>query len=51
LNAYKAGRDGAGLEDGVTFDAAGNLYGTISLGGGRSLCQDGCGTIFELSPN
>src|SRR5277367_38696 len=49
LYAFKAGRDGAGPQDGVTLDAAGNLYGTTSLGG-SSGCQDGCGTIFKLSP-
>jgi uncharacterized repeat protein (TIGR03803 family) len=33
------------------FDAAGNLYGTASAGGGTSPhCAIGCGTIFELSP-
>lgn len=37
----------------VTFDAAGNLYGTLSFGG-SGVCphkSDGCGTVFELSPN
>jgi uncharacterized repeat protein (TIGR03803 family) len=37
----------------VTFDAAGNLYGTL-IYGGSGVCPnktDGCGTVFELSPN
>jgi uncharacterized repeat protein (TIGR03803 family) len=37
----------------VTFDAAGNLYGTLNYGG-SGVCPnrtDGCGTAFELSPN
>jgi uncharacterized repeat protein (TIGR03803 family) len=40
------GSDGSGLFGGVTFDAAGNLYGTTSWGGGF-----GHGTVFELTPN
>ena len=39
------GYDGEGPMGGVTFDRAGNLYGTNSLGG-----QFGFGNIFELSP-
>ena len=35
----------------VTLDAAGNIYGTASIGGNTSVCPDGCGTVFELSPN
>ncbi len=37
----------------VTFDAAGNLYGTVAYGG-SGVCPnktDGCGTLFELSPS
>jgi uncharacterized repeat protein (TIGR03803 family) len=37
--------DGASPESGLTFDAAGNLYGT-TMGGGET----GNGTVFELSP-
>jgi uncharacterized repeat protein (TIGR03803 family) len=32
----------------LTFDSAGNLYGTSVEGGP---CIDNCGTVFELSPN
>jgi len=38
---------------GVSFDAAGNLYGVASDGGNgdASLCGDqGCGTLFQLQP-
>jgi len=41
------GRAGGG---GLIFDQAGNLYGTTSLGGGGS-CPDGCGVVFQLTPN
>jgi uncharacterized repeat protein (TIGR03803 family) len=34
---------------GLIFDSAGNLYGT-TRSGGRSICETGCGTVFELSP-
>jgi uncharacterized repeat protein (TIGR03803 family) len=55
--AYKAlhnfkGKDGATPELGnLIFDASGNLYGTTSFGGRLSMCINGCGTVFELSPN
>jgi uncharacterized repeat protein (TIGR03803 family) len=44
------GDKGAGPEAGLVIDAAGNLYGTTSLGGSTK-CRGGCGTVFELSPN
>jgi uncharacterized repeat protein (TIGR03803 family) len=40
----------------LTFDAAGNLYGTTNQGGNGDVQQcfidefDGCGTVFELAP-
>jgi uncharacterized repeat protein (TIGR03803 family) len=39
------GATGSGPMTGLTFDVAGNLYGTTSSGG-----ADGEGTVFELSP-
>lgn len=41
--------DGARPTGNLASDHAGNLYGTTQ-GGGNSIC-DGCGTVFELSPN
>jgi uncharacterized repeat protein (TIGR03803 family) len=38
----------------LIFDAAGNLYGTTSVGGesdGGGKCPNGCGTVFKLAPN
>ncbi len=36
----------------LTFDAAGNLYGTTSRGGASgSGCIDGCGVVWKLKPN
>ncbi len=50
LHAF-GGRDGANPTSPLIFDAAGNLYGTTSSGGSSSVCNGGCGTVFELSPN
>lgn len=54
LHNFAGGPDGATPLAALTLDAAGNLYGTTSVGGGS--CPDisgvrpGCGTAFELSP-
>jgi uncharacterized repeat protein (TIGR03803 family) len=46
-----SGSDGISPLNGVTFDKAGNLYGSAAGGGrGKSICQEGCGLVFELSP-
>jgi hypothetical protein len=42
--------DGAGPVAALTFDAQGNLYGTTGGGGTGIGCQEGCGTVFELTP-
>jgi uncharacterized repeat protein (TIGR03803 family) len=34
----------------LTLDNTGNVYGT-TLFGGNSDCNNGCGTVFELSPS
>lgn len=48
---FAGGSDGAEPLDGLVLDAAGNLYGTTTAGGGSASCTNGCGTVFELSPN
>jgi len=40
--------DGHWPEARLTFDSAGNLYSTTQ-GGGSGSCQNGCGTVFEVS--
>ena len=45
------GLDGAAPYAGVVLDAAGNLYGATVSGGNATACGDeGCGTIYELTP-
>src|SRR5579863_4461458 len=44
-----SGNDGS-EPGGVIFDAAGNMYGATTLGGGNGCGGQGCGVIFELSP-
>jgi uncharacterized repeat protein (TIGR03803 family) len=46
LYNFAGGEDGASPNSGVTFDGAGNLYGTATFGGSNSY-----GTIYELSPS
>lgn len=48
-NFSGAPNDGANPDGALTFDAAGSLYGTTSLGGSVS-CGQGCGTVYRLSP-
>jgi len=45
LYSFGTGTDGATPISRVNFDAAGNLYGTTSVGG-----DNGYGTIFQLKP-
>lgn len=45
------GLDGNTPEGPVTFDSAGNLYGTTVFGGPPQGCDAGCGLLFELSPS
>jgi uncharacterized repeat protein (TIGR03803 family) len=49
LYSFMDGADGGFPEAGLVRDAAGNLYGTASLGGTVTFtCFDGCGTVFRL---
>jgi uncharacterized repeat protein (TIGR03803 family) len=45
--------DGAGPDSALYMDSSGNLFGTAMSGGvltGSCKGEDGCGTVFELSP-
>jgi len=48
LHSFQQSGDGEGAFAGVTFDRAGNIYGT-TVGGGAS-GQYGLGTIYKLTP-
>jgi uncharacterized repeat protein (TIGR03803 family) len=50
LYNFSGSPDGAWPAGGLTFDAAGNLYGTTALGGTSVNCNGGCGTVFKLTP-
>ena len=51
LYNFSCGADGKNPHGGVTFDGAGNLYGTTVAGGSGNPCTgDGCGVVFELTP-
>jgi uncharacterized repeat protein (TIGR03803 family) len=50
LHTFTGGSDGGNPEDSLTFDAAGNLYGTADVGGVSCGQAYGCGVAFELSP-
>ncbi|HWZ83708.1 MAG TPA: choice-of-anchor tandem repeat GloVer-containing protein [Terriglobales bacterium] len=50
LYSFRGGADGGIPKAGLIFDATGNLYGTTSMGGDDTNCNQGCGTVFELSP-
>ena len=52
LYAFQGGADGYWPSGNLVLDASGNLYGTTMYGGNYTVCTgDGCGTVFELSPN
>jgi uncharacterized repeat protein (TIGR03803 family) len=45
-----AGPDGANPTTGLTWDTAGNLYGSTVAGGAPNFCGADCGVVFRLSP-
>ncbi len=52
LYAFQGGTDGWYPSGNLLLDKSGNLYGTTLYGGTGTTCSNnGCGTVFELSPN
>jgi len=45
------GSDGSNPVGGLVRDRQGNLYGATYFGGSSTNCNNGCGTIFELTPS
>jgi len=50
VRIFKGGKDGAAPQAGVISDAAGNLYGTTTAGGGTGCRGAGCGVVFKVAP-
>ncbi len=51
LHAFSGGEDGSHPLGGVVLDKAGNIYGTTEWGG-QFLCgNQGCGTVFKITPD
>jgi uncharacterized repeat protein (TIGR03803 family) len=50
LYSFHGTSDGGSPSSNLTFDAAGNLYGTAPYGG-ENCGGYGCGVVFELSPS
>jgi|HubBroStandDraft_1064217.scaffolds.fasta_scaffold42217_2 uncharacterized repeat protein (TIGR03803 family) len=51
LHAFGGSPDGSAPESNLIVDAKGDLYGTSYAGGTGTACLDGCGTVFQLTPN
>jgi hypothetical protein len=51
LHAFGGSPDGSAPESNLIVDAKADLYGTSYAGGTGTACLDGCGTVFQLTPN
>jgi uncharacterized repeat protein (TIGR03803 family) len=50
LYSFRGGTDGINPSTPLIADAAGNLFGSTTDGGG-GVCPGGCGVVFELKPS
>jgi uncharacterized repeat protein (TIGR03803 family) len=50
LYGFKGGNDAAQPTSDLIASATGALYGTTIAGGGSTVCGNGCGTVFKLTP-
>jgi uncharacterized repeat protein (TIGR03803 family) len=51
LYAFHGGQDGRAPFGDLALDSVGNIYGATAIGGGNHCFGDGCGTVFELTPD
>ncbi|MGA2759584.1 MAG: choice-of-anchor tandem repeat GloVer-containing protein [Candidatus Cybelea sp.] len=51
LYTFEGGNDAAFPEESLVAGKGGVLYGASTGGGGSSVCQGGCGTVFSLTPS
>jgi uncharacterized repeat protein (TIGR03803 family) len=51
LYTFQGGNDAANPQAGLIAGNGGVLFGNTVYGGGASLCSNGCGTVFELTPS
>jgi uncharacterized repeat protein (TIGR03803 family) len=49
LYDFTGGSDGGEPFGTLVFDAAGDLYGTASMGGSGGSCSGGCGVVFKIA--
>jgi uncharacterized repeat protein (TIGR03803 family) len=50
LHSFTGGPDGGRPASALLIDSSGNLYGTTQYGGNGECYGNGCGVLFELSP-
>jgi len=50
LYSFTGGADGSSPHSALIQGTDGNFYGTAELGGASSACDDGCGTVFRMTP-
>ncbi len=49
IYSFQGSTDGRSPSGGVSFDAAGNVYGATAIGGGGGCSGFGCGVIYKLT--
>jgi len=50
LSRFPGSNNGSEPFAGLVVDPSGSLYGTTQHGGGSPNCGDGCGTVFQVTP-
>ena len=52
VHSFAGGSDGSSPSSAVSFDSAGNFYGTTQAGGAGQFCgQSGCGVVYKFAPS